>query len=613
MEEAESIKTSAAIIMAARLLETGDGEEAGVRSTNNDKSLGAVRDDTEGREVDRVQENINKIIKVDSNLKSEEESRYKKIWKLFKEVVFPGPEAERLQSKKIEKKTPVKGVVKEVSKEEKEKGKGIFGTILGVLGTLGSTLLGALGSIPGLIMSALGLLPGLVTGLLSGLLSGLGSVGKVLGTLGRLTLSFGSVIARAVMSIGRAAASAGRAIGRAAASVGRAIGRAAASAGRAIASAGRAIGRAAASAGRAIGRAAGAAGRGLATAARAAAPALGVAGAVVGAAAIGAAVGTVLENSDMNPIRWLAGMEQKSEEEAADRERMAQHNRKESFEATKLHQDRLENIIKLYGAENVKVVEGAIKVVGKSSTDEVRKKATKFNVSEDSQVVAAENALRAYKEESKRLAALELKKRDQGWYDYYTAAEKGEWEKIKAQQLSHMRKSDMFRKNLDDATNAAIKRRQDTNKILPKPVIPLKVNQALPNSPKPSILPKEAPKVTIPLEDINPTVVDPFLASKQQADSTQFSNLQKSQEDTVNRMVDVNSKSHKLTDKYIKDNTSINERIASLAEEQTQLLQLVVANISKVGGGTTVVNTGNKQNKPPGTFNMRTEFGKSTV
>jgi len=573
VEEAESIKTSAAIIMAARLLETGDGEEAGVRSTNNDKSLGAVRDDTEGREVDRVQENINKIIKVDSNLKSEEESRYKKIWKLFKEVVFPGPEAERLQSKKIEKKTPVKGVVKEVSKEEKEKGKGIFGTILGVLGTLGSTLLGALGSIPGLIMSALGLLPGLVTGLLSGLLSGLGSVGKVLGTLGRLTLSFGSVIARAVMSIGRAAASAGRAIGRAAAS----------------------------------------AGRGLATAARAAAPALGVAGAVVGAAAIGAAVGTVLENSDMNPIRWLAGMEQKSEEEAADRERMAQHNRKESFEATKLHQDRLENIIKLYGAENVKVVEGAIKVVGKSSTDEVRKKATKFNVSEDSQVVAAENALRAYKEESKRLAALELKKRDQGWYDYYTAAEKGEWEKIKAQQLSHMRKSDMFRKNLDDATNAAIKRRQDTNKILPKPVIPLKVNQALPNSPKPSILPKEAPKVTIPLEDINPTVVDPFLASKQQADSTQFSNLQKSQEDTVNRMVDVNSKSHKLTDKYIKDNTSINERIASLAEEQTQLLQLVVANISKVGGGTTVVNTGNKQNKPPGTFNMRTEFGKSTV
>jgi len=620
VEEAESIKKSAAVVIAAQLL--GKGEEAGVRSTS-DANNGAVRDDTKGREADRVQDNIDKIIKVDSNLKSEEESRYKKIWKLFKEVVFPGPEAERLQSKKIEKKTPVKGVVKEVDKEKKEEGKGIFGTILGALGLVGSTLLSALGSIPGLIT-------GLLTSLWSGLgsiLSVLGSVGKVLGSLGRLALSFGGVIARAVMSIGRAAAAAGRAIGRAAAAAGRgiaragrAIGRAAAAAGRGIARAasaagrgiaraGRAIGRAAASAGRGVARVAGSAGRGIAMAARAAAPALGVAGAVVGAAAIGAAVGTVLENSDMNPIRWLAGMEQKSKEEAADRERMAQHNRGETFKATKLHQARLENLIDLYGKENVKVVEGAIRVAGKSSTAEVRERAKKFNVVEDPQVVAAENALRAYKKESIRLAKITEKSMDVGWRT--SAAEQKEIDAAHARQMAHMSKSDLFRKALDDATKDAIKRQQDANRdvVPPKPSVPQKVDQVLPSLPKPAA---GGPKVTFPLENVNPPVVP--LASNQKTEDTQRTIIQiKSQEDGVDRMVDSNNKSNKLTDRYIKDNTFINKRIASLAEEQTQLLQLVVANISKASGNTTVVNAGNNQNKAPGTFNMRTEFGRSTV
>ena len=591
MEEAESIKKSAAVVIAAQLL--GKGEEAGVRSTS-DANNGAVRDDTKGREADRVQDNIDKIIKVDSNLKSEEESRYKKIWKLFKEVVFPGPEAERLQSKKIEKKTPVKGVVKEVDKEKKEEGKGIFGTILGALGLVGSTLLSALGSIPGLIT-------GLLTSLWSGLgsiLSVLGSVGKVLGSLGRLALSFGGVIARAVMSIGRAAAAAGRAIGRAASAAGRGIARA-----------GRAIGRAAASAGRGVARVAGSAGRGIAMAARAAAPALGVAGAVVGAAAIGAAVGTVLENSDMNPIRWLAGMEQKSKEEAADRERMAQHNRGETFKATKLHQARLENLIDLYGKENVKVVEGAIRVAGKSSTAEVRERAKKFNVVEDPQVVAAENALRAYKKESIRLAKITEKSMDVGWRT--SAAEQKEIDAAHARQMAHMSKSDLFRKALDDATKDAIKRQQDANRdvVPPKPSVPQKVDQVLPSLPKPAA---GGPKVTFPLENVNPPVVP--LASNQKTEDTQRTIIQiKSQEDGVDRMVDSNNKSNKLTDRYIKDNTFINKRIASLAEEQTQLLQLVVANISKASGNTTVVNAGNNQNKAPGTFNMRTEFGRSTV
>lgn len=602
MEEAESIKKSAAVVIAAQLL--GKGEEAGVRSTS-DANNGAVRDDTKGREADRVQDNIDKIIKVDSNLKSEEESRYKKIWKLFKEVVFPGPEAERLQSKKIEKKTPVKGVVKEVDKEKKEEGKGIFGTILGALGLVGSTLLSALGSIPGLIT-------GLLTSLWSGLgsiLSVLGSVGKVLGSLGRLALSFGGVIARAVMSIGRAAAAAGRAIGRAAAAAGRGIARAASAAGRGIARAGRAIGRAAASAGRGVARVAGSAGRGIAMAARAAAPALGVAGAVVGAAAIGAAVGTVLENSDMNPIRWLAGMEQKSKEEAADRERMAQHNRGETFKATKLHQARLENLIDLYGKENVKVVEGAIRVAGKSSTAEVRERAKKFNVVEDPQVVAAENALRAYKKESIRLAKITEKSMDVGWRT--SAAEQKEIDAAHARQMAHMSKSDLFRKALDDATKDAIKRQQDANRdvVPPKPSVPQKVDQVLPSLPKPAA---GGPKVTFPLENVNPPVVP--LASNQKTEDTQRTIIQiKSQEDGVDRMVDSNNKSNKLTDRYIKDNTFINKRIASLAEEQTQLLQLVVANISKASGNTTVVNAGNNQNKAPGTFNMRTEFGRSTV
>jgi len=602
VEEAESIKKSAAVVIAAQLL--GKGEEAGVRSTS-DANNGAVRDDTKGREADRVQDNIDKIIKVDSNLKSEEESRYKKIWKLFKEVVFPGPEAERLQSKKIEKKTPVKGVVKEVDKEKKEEGKGIFGTILGALGLVGSTLLSALGSIPGLIT-------GLLTSLWSGLgsiLSVLGSVGKVLGSLGRLALSFGGVIARAVMSIGRAAAAAGRAIGRAAAAAGRGIARAASAAGRGIARAGRAIGRAAASAGRGVARVAGSAGRGIAMAARAAAPALGVAGAVVGAAAIGAAVGTVLENSDMNPIRWLAGMEQKSKEEAADRERMAQHNRGETFKATKLHQARLENLIDLYGKENVKVVEGAIRVAGKSSTAEVRERAKKFNVVEDPQVVAAENALRAYKKESIRLAKITEKSMDVGWRT--SAAEQKEIDAAHARQMAHMSKSDLFRKALDDATKDAIKRQQDANRdvVPPKPSVPQKVDQVLPSLPKPAA---GGPKVTFPLENVNPPVVP--LASNQKTEDTQRTIIQiKSQEDGVDRMVDSNNKSNKLTDRYIKDNTFINKRIASLAEEQTQLLQLVVANISKASGNTTVVNAGNNQNKAPGTFNMRTEFGRSTV
>lgn len=86
---------------------------------------GAVRDDA--REA-----RIKEALKADASLSSNERSRFNQIFKIFKTVVFPGPEAERLQAEKVTEKMPVDTAQEKALKEEKKEG-GFFSKLLGLL------------------------------------------------------------------------------------------------------------------------------------------------------------------------------------------------------------------------------------------------------------------------------------------------------------------------------------------------------------------------------------------------------------------------------------------------------------------------------------------------
>lgn len=92
---------------------------------NDTGEYGAVRDGV--REA-----KIKEALKADASLSSNERSRFNQIFKIFKTVVFPGPEAERLQAEKVTEKMPVDTAQEKALREEKKEG-GFFSKLLGLL------------------------------------------------------------------------------------------------------------------------------------------------------------------------------------------------------------------------------------------------------------------------------------------------------------------------------------------------------------------------------------------------------------------------------------------------------------------------------------------------
>jgi hypothetical protein len=96
------------------------GQERGVVKNN------AVIKDDAGDDLENA-------LKVKSSLSSNETNRFKKVFGIFKDVVFPGPEAEKLQSAKIQEKMPVKTADKDSEKLLNGKS-GFLTKLLGLIG-----------------------------------------------------------------------------------------------------------------------------------------------------------------------------------------------------------------------------------------------------------------------------------------------------------------------------------------------------------------------------------------------------------------------------------------------------------------------------------------------
>lgn len=105
------------------------GERGVVKGTN------AVIKDNEG-------DDLKEILKVDSSLSSNETSRFKQVFGIFKDVVFAGPEAEKLQAAKVSEKMRISGSEKDVTLKEKSKDGFLskllllIGSVLGTAATL---------------------------------------------------------------------------------------------------------------------------------------------------------------------------------------------------------------------------------------------------------------------------------------------------------------------------------------------------------------------------------------------------------------------------------------------------------------------------------------------
>lgn len=98
------------------------GERGVVKGTN------AVIKDNEG-------DDLKEILKVDSSLSSNETSRFKQVFGIFKDVVFAGPEAEKLQAAKVSEKMRVSGSEKDVTLKEKGKD-GFLSKLLLLIGSV---------------------------------------------------------------------------------------------------------------------------------------------------------------------------------------------------------------------------------------------------------------------------------------------------------------------------------------------------------------------------------------------------------------------------------------------------------------------------------------------
>lgn len=98
------------------------GERGVVKGTN------AVIKDNEG-------DDLKEILKVDSSLSSNETSRFKQVFGIFKDVVFAGPEAEKLQAAKVSEKMRISGSEKDVTLKEKSKD-GFLSKLLMLIGSV---------------------------------------------------------------------------------------------------------------------------------------------------------------------------------------------------------------------------------------------------------------------------------------------------------------------------------------------------------------------------------------------------------------------------------------------------------------------------------------------
>lgn len=143
MEDESANNVQAAAIIAS-LANSKSSEPRGVRVEQgvNNKSRGAIRRDDEGA-------GIKDLLEVKATLTTNEIARYKKIFSIFKSIVAPGPEAEKLQSAKIKQKMPVN--LPGDTKQSKEGGgwfKKLLGPALLILGGLSALVTGFLSDGP---------------------------------------------------------------------------------------------------------------------------------------------------------------------------------------------------------------------------------------------------------------------------------------------------------------------------------------------------------------------------------------------------------------------------------------------------------------------------------
>ena len=138
-------------VLIATLAAANKGEETGVNGIVDSAGnpTGAIRQGVE--KEDSVKTAVNylekKYLVEDGVLSPAEGSRYEKIFKIFKRVVFPGPEAEQLQSKKVADALP-KDASKYIDYDERreEEEEGLLSKLAGVLpliGTIGPAVISA--------------------------------------------------------------------------------------------------------------------------------------------------------------------------------------------------------------------------------------------------------------------------------------------------------------------------------------------------------------------------------------------------------------------------------------------------------------------------------------
>lgn len=130
-------------VLITALAAANKGEETGVNGIVDSAGnpTGAIRQGVE--KEDSVKTAVNylekKYLVEDGALSPAEGSRYEKIFKIFKRVVFPGPEAEQLQSKKVADALP-KDASKYIDYDERreEEEEGLLSKLAGVLPLIGT-------------------------------------------------------------------------------------------------------------------------------------------------------------------------------------------------------------------------------------------------------------------------------------------------------------------------------------------------------------------------------------------------------------------------------------------------------------------------------------------
>ena len=187
MDDESANNVNAAAVIAS-LAKRNSSEPRGVRVEQgvNSKSRGAIRRDDEG-------DGIKDLLQVKSTLASNEIARYKKIFSIFKSVVMPGPEAEKLQSAKIKQKLPIQSPDMKGGVAGKDGGswlKKLIGPALLILGGLSALVTGFLSDGP-----AKGLLKILAKVGIGGGVKWFASKFKGIGkSVGKMFKSFGSVL-----------------------------------------------------------------------------------------------------------------------------------------------------------------------------------------------------------------------------------------------------------------------------------------------------------------------------------------------------------------------------------------------------------------------------------